>query len=104
MPLNFKYLLRAACFAFLGGDQSGKREGLVFNTYYSLKDLENVWYAFHLGFWVGLFFKSSTLENLLSGPASCLGKSMDHAGLREPHQELRQGSPSQPVCQWQTLA
>lgn len=104
MPLNFNYLQRAACFVCLGGDQRGEMEGMVFNTYYSLKNLENVWYAFHLGFWVGLFFKSSTLENLLSGPASCLGKSMGHAGLLEPYQELGQCSPSQPLCRWQALA
>lgn len=56
MPLQFKYLLGAAQFVCFGGDQRGKSKGLLFNADYSLKDVENAWYAFHLGFFVVPFF------------------------------------------------
>lgn len=45
------------------GRPEGKSEGLLFNADYSLKDLENSWYAFRFGFFVvPFFFKASLLK------------------------------------------
>lgn len=58
MPLQFKHLLGAALFVCLGGDSRGKVKAccLMLTIPYSLRDVENAWYAFHLGFFVVPFF------------------------------------------------
>lgn len=63
MPLQFKHLLGACSVCLFRGRPRGKSGGLLFNADYSLKDVENAWYAFHLGlFVVPFFFKALLLK------------------------------------------